>query len=292
MLEMRHFLLKPYLCLLHAHQRGATLASLPNFAMSYLTRALRGKKSDAIPPLFASFRTMYCGAEPIREQTVETFLETAVPLGLRPDALVFCYGLAEATLLVTSHRFRGLRESFDRSVTKWPVASVGMPASVAELKLEAAPGQVANIQIRGDTVFPGYWHAAPRVPHEWFDTGDMGYMVGDELFVCGRKADRFKVNGEVVFTNDIESVVLQTCEVRECLVMPEDDQFHVLIVPDARCSVTEQDVAKSITRALGMAPASVVRAVPDEILRTASRKPRREATLARLRDTARLGHRG
>ena len=47
------------------------------------------------------WRLAFCGAEPIRWETMRAFAETFGPAGFREEAFYPCYGLAEATLLVT-----------------------------------------------------------------------------------------------------------------------------------------------------------------------------------------------
>ena len=45
------------------------------------------------------WRLAFCGAEPIRAETLEHFAEAFAPAGFRMEAFYPCYGLAETTLL-------------------------------------------------------------------------------------------------------------------------------------------------------------------------------------------------
>ena len=80
-----------------AHTSGG-----PNFAFdACVARAARGN----VPDLDLScWQVAFNGAEPIRPETLSRFSETFAPFGFRPEAFYPCYGLAEATLLVTGSR--------------------------------------------------------------------------------------------------------------------------------------------------------------------------------------------
>ena len=43
----------------------------------------------------------FCGAEPIRLETLDSFVETFAPYGFRRESFYPCYGLAESTLMVS-----------------------------------------------------------------------------------------------------------------------------------------------------------------------------------------------
>ncbi len=49
----------------------------------------------------SSWTVAFNGAEPVRADTLERFAETFAPCGFRPEAFYPCYGLAEATLMVS-----------------------------------------------------------------------------------------------------------------------------------------------------------------------------------------------
>lgn len=63
--------------------------------------------------LLGSWHTIYFGAETIHRKTVQLFLDAAQRRGFSSSALTFCYGLAEATLLATAHRYVNDSRSYD-----------------------------------------------------------------------------------------------------------------------------------------------------------------------------------
>ncbi|GAA1854571.1 fatty acyl-AMP ligase [Pseudonocardia ailaonensis] len=85
-----------------AHTSGG-----PNFAFDACVRAA----SRGVPALDLScWKVAFNGAEPVRPETLRAFAETFGPHGFDPAALHPCYGLAEATLIVTgTGKLRGPR---------------------------------------------------------------------------------------------------------------------------------------------------------------------------------------
>ncbi len=67
---------------------------------------------------------------------------------------------------------------------------------------------VGELLIRGTSVTPGYYKR-PEATAElfrdgWLCTGDLGYLLDDELVLCGRIKDVIIVGGRNVFPEDIE----------------------------------------------------------------------------------------
>src|SRR5664279_132163 len=87
----------------------------PNFALDWCVRRTSAEQRAAYD--LRGWEVAFCGAEHIRADTVRRFVEAFSPAGFSSTALFPCYGLAEATLLVTgAGRQRGARlASLDRS---------------------------------------------------------------------------------------------------------------------------------------------------------------------------------
>jgi len=49
----------------------------------------------------STWEVAFNGAEPVRAETIESFTRTFEPCGFKPEAFYPCYGLAEATLIVS-----------------------------------------------------------------------------------------------------------------------------------------------------------------------------------------------
>jgi acyl-CoA synthetase (AMP-forming)/AMP-acid ligase II len=94
-----HFMQQPGRWVRAISRFRAAVSGGPNFAYELTARKLSG--ADLAGLDLSCWRVAYCGAEPIKTETVERFGETFGPAGMDPACLVGCYGLAEATLLVS-----------------------------------------------------------------------------------------------------------------------------------------------------------------------------------------------
>src|SRR5258706_570183 len=74
----------------------------PNFAFELCLSKIDEAERETFD--LSSWRAALNGAEPVRADTHQRFQAVFSRNGLRPEALCPCYGLAEATLMVTSSR--------------------------------------------------------------------------------------------------------------------------------------------------------------------------------------------
>ncbi len=90
---------------------------------------------------------------------------------------------------------------------------------------------VGVIEVRGRTLFRGYWRGEIRDPEGWFATGDLGHLDGDgRLFVTGRLGDRIVTGGANVDPAEIEAVLAGHPDVREAVVLGLPDEVFGEIV--------------------------------------------------------------
>lgn len=179
-----------------------------------------------------------CGAEPVRPETMDAFLGAYAPHGFREAAFAPCYGLAEATLLVSGRhegRARRLRvargaleqgrlERAEGPSTTEIVSSGAVPAGL-DVRIAdprsgeaCAEGAIGEVWVRGESVTAGYHEAAEaslatygaRLPDgtgPFLRTGDLGFFCDGELFICGRIKDLIIIRGRNFAPEDIESLV-------------------------------------------------------------------------------------
>lgn len=81
---------------------GITAGGGPNFAYDLCVRRVTEEQMEGLD--LSRWRSACNGAEPVRPETMQAFTEKFAAVGLSPNALWPCYGLAEATLLVTGSR--------------------------------------------------------------------------------------------------------------------------------------------------------------------------------------------
>jgi acyl-CoA synthetase (AMP-forming)/AMP-acid ligase II len=215
----------------------ATLSGGPNFAYDLCVRRVG---EDALARLdLSSWEVAFNGAEPIRAATLEAFAAKFGRCGFRRASFLPCYGLAEATLMVTASERRDppVARAFDaaaleggRAIPAEPTGSAparlvgcGGPDVGHELAIvdpltrrRCAPGVVGEIWVAGPSVALGYWrqpdataetfHAglAGEEGREFLRTGDFGVAIDGQLHVVGRLKDVLIVNGRNVHPHDVE----------------------------------------------------------------------------------------
>lgn len=104
---------------------------------------------------------------------------------------------------------------------------IGNPETGAPL----APGSAGEIQMKGDTVTPGYFdqpdaNAAAFTTDGWLRSGDLGRLTEDgELVYLARIKEIIRVGGENLAPDEVEQAIRDLTGV---------EQVCVLGVPDAR----------------------------------------------------------
>ncbi|MEV1047507.1 AMP-binding protein [Streptomyces sp. NPDC049916] len=287
------FLRRPLAGLRLVREAESVHSAFPDFMLRYLaarmTEAADGREG-LDRGLLRSWRTVFCGAEPIRPRSVGAFLNAVGPWGFDPGALVFCYGLAEAALMATSHRYTDTATAFRTEGTTTTACLGGtMPGLdlrvVDEAGLECADGEVGSVRLRGATLFDGY---DGTTDHRtvWFDTGDLGSLHAGRLHLSGRRGDRVCVGGVNVFATDVEEVAAAVPGVAECVVLPRTESFAVLVVPERGRTVDTDRLAALVAAEFGAAPERVMAVAHSALSRTASGKPARAHMLTRLEQGA------
>ncbi len=213
------FLLRPQRWLDAMTRVRATTSGAPNFAFDLCVRKV---KRDALARLdLSTMELLYCGAEPVRAETLRRFAEYFEPCGFRASALYPCYGLAESTLIATGGvAGSGMRVHRDGAV------SVGRPhlgalrIVDAERGARLPDGGIGEIWLSGPSVADGYWNRPDESratfgatldgePGTFLRTGDLGRVLDGELIVTGRLKELIIVRGRKHFPNDLESTVEQ-----------------------------------------------------------------------------------
>lgn len=225
------FLRKPlaWADLITRHRGTCTAA--PNFAYAVLAKRLRRAPDGAYD--LSSLRVALNGAEPIDEQSLQLFLDEGARFGLRPEAALPSYGMAETTLAVSfdsrDARFgidtldpaamettgRALRVAGDSGRTHVRLGRpvLGMEISVVDEQGRPLPADhIGTLIVRGDAVTKRYLGPdgfASAVDDEGrLDTGDLGYLtVAGEVVVTGRKKDVIILSGRNLSPTVIERAV-------------------------------------------------------------------------------------
>ena len=93
------FLQRPLRWLQAISRDGATISGAPNFAYDLCVEKTTTEQRSELD--LSRWRVAFNGAEPVRPDTLDRFAHAFAPAGFRREAFLPCYGLAEATLLVS-----------------------------------------------------------------------------------------------------------------------------------------------------------------------------------------------
>jgi malonyl-CoA/methylmalonyl-CoA synthetase len=109
--------------------------------------------------------------------------------------------------------------------------SVGTPLPGVEVRLAdegggtANPGSPGEIQVRGATVFGGYWRRPEETARAftadgWFRTGDLAVVENGTYRILGRSSiDILKSGGEKISALEIEDVLRSHAGIADCAVV-------------------------------------------------------------------------
>lgn len=308
------FVRRPLLWLETVSRYRAHTSGGPNFAYDACVAAAR---RGQVPPIDLScWKVAFNGAEPVRSDTTRVFADTFAPYGFDPNAMHPCYGLAEATLIVTGvGRLRGprvlrvdddalerriLRPGDGRAVVGSGQVLAGETVQVVDPVMRRAcpPGAVGEIWLSGPAVAQGYWRRPEDEtfrasivgdPRPYLRTGDLGALLADELYVLGRTKDVIIIRGRNHHPHDIEHTVAAAHPALQPgagAAFVVDEQIVVVqeVRRDYRRTGDPREVAGAVRAALahehGLTLGELVITLPGRVPRTSSGKVRRSAAAA------------
>lgn len=239
-LATQEFAMRPRQWLALISKNKATISFGPPFGYELCQRRLR--PGEAAKFDLSTWRVAGVGAEMIRTDSLREFAQALAPAGFKEEAFLPCYGMAECSLAVTFAPLgQGLK--VDRvDAERLAVEAQAVPAPSRqgrvnefvdcgrllpgfELKIldsegkEVAERQIGIVHLHGPSVMSGYFED-PNSTREalsengWLNTGDLGYRVGDRLYLTGRAKDLIIVNGRNIWPQDLEYLAQQQPEVR------------------------------------------------------------------------------
>ena len=310
------FLARParWLWSLHAH-RG-TFSAAPNFAYDLCSHRIDDTELEGLD--LGAVRVLLNGSESVRPETLVRFIKRFEPYGLNSDALAPVYGLAECSVgLAVPPAGRGpfidsiQRRRFQETGQAHPAderddrilqfVSCGHALPNHEIRVVDSDGNhvadrcEGHVQFRGPSATAGYYRN-PDATRElvradgWLETGDLGYLIGGELFLTGRRKDLIIKAGRNLQPHEAEEVVASIHGVRKGCVAafgvqdPARGTERFIIVAETRLTESEARaeleaaVIERVTTALGVPPDVIVLSAPGSVLKTSSGKIRRSAT--------------
>src|SRR3954447_18843942 len=254
-------------------RRGRVVPAAPNFA--YEWTAQRGVP-DPADGIDLSNVVLIIGSEPVSMDAIRAFDKAFSPFGLPRSAFKPSYGIAEATLFVST-----IEPSAKPTVSYFDREQLGAgravrtaaddPNAVAHVSCgrvarsewavivdpgtgeELPDGRVGEIWLQGNNICRGYWGRREesrrtfgarlqRRPGDWLRTGDLGVYLNGELYVTGRIADLVTIDGVNHYPQDIEATAAEASPmVRRGYVAAFTDARDRLVIIAERAAGTARD---------------------------------------------------
>lgn len=234
------FLQRPSRWLQAISRYRATISGGPNFAYEVCLHSIPPELRATLD--LSSWETAICGGEAVSDSTLKRFAQAFADTGFREEAYFPCYGLTEATLMVSgslSPAGRNVMRLQPSAMEDSRVVESTSPdepcrtivgcgrvisrkdvAIVDPERFTRRPGMsIGEIWVSGRTVAQGYWNRDTETQHTFsgylagtnegpfLRTGDLGFLSGDELFITGRLKELIIVRGKNHYPQDIEVTV-------------------------------------------------------------------------------------
>ena len=233
------FLQRPSIWLETISRTRATISGGPDFAYDLCARKVSAEERSRLD--LSSWDLAFIGAERVRPQTAERFIAAFSGCGFRREALFPCYGLAEATLLVSG----GPRQAppvvlavDSESLTRNEIEITTAEDDACHLMacgenlpgqrilivnpqscLRLVDGRIGEIWVQGPSVASGYFEN-PQATDATFcawradigegpflRTGDLGFLCDGQLYVTGRLKNLIIIRGRNHYPEDIEHTI-------------------------------------------------------------------------------------
>ena len=261
-LPSRTFAMRPRLWLKLISDNRGTISSSPTFGYALCAKRLRPSDYDRYD--LSSWRAACVGAEQVNPIPLRAFAKALAPCNFDPKSFVACYGMAECVLAVSFAPLdMGLSVDYVDQVAMFS-SGQAVPVDPEKVKYakyvncgpvlagfeysirdeqgnEVDERQCGEIMLKGPSVMSGYFRdeeSTRNVLSEdgWLDTGDIGYRIGDDLYITARSKDVIIIKGRNIWPNDMEVVAQRIEGVRLggvaafSVVNNEDEELSVMVV--------------------------------------------------------------
>ncbi len=308
------FLSRPERWLRAIHRARGTLSAAPNFAYELCLKRIGDKTVKELD--LSSWRLVLNGAEAINPDTMQRFQERFGECGLRTEAIMPVYGLAECSVglsfppldrgLVTDRIRRDVFMTSGVAETAEPddaqalvFVNCGRPLAGHQIRMVDAAGRElperheGRLQFQGPSATSGYYRNAAETAllfdGDWLNSGDLAYIAGGDVFITGRTKDIIIRGGRNIYPAEIEDAVggLDGAQKGNIAVFgsadPKTGTERLVVMAETRKRKPgDQEQLRSAINALaldliGAPPDDVVLVPPRTVLKTSSGKIRRKA---------------
>lgn len=330
------FLLKPVRWLRAMSHYRIVNTACPNFGYEYAARRIELADCEGLD--LSHWEVAGNGGEPVLEQTMNAFIKKFGPYGFRPQTFMPTYGMAESVLFVAGlkplskppkvlrlstadlekHTVRVLG---DNEPGGRNIISCGRPGSGHRViavdpvsLIQSGSSQIGELWVQGPSVPNGYWELpdessatfggclAETDEGHFLRTGDLGFVMDDEIYVTGRLKDLIIIAGRNHYPSDIELTVQRSgapVRVGSCVAVSERingvEELVIIAEADERSLPADEagsdgiktgpldefwasavmTVQGAVSKGHGLSARSVVFVKPRSLEKTSSGKPRR-----------------
>lgn len=219
------FLRQPFLWLKAISEYRATTSGAPNFAYEMCIDKIKSEDKKKLD--LSSWDLAFIGAETIKAETIERFAEAFKECGFKKSAFYPCYGMAEATLMVTGGK-KNKPPTIVRnnSSPNKKIVGCGRAKKKQEVIIfdsknnrRCLDNEIGEIWIKNnESIALGYWKKEQLSKEtfkaktigdksDYLKTGDLGFIEQEELFVISRIKELIVIRGQNYYPQDIEKSV-------------------------------------------------------------------------------------
>ena len=220
-----------------SRNEGYSLSYSPTFGYDICARRVSSQTDVAERFDLSRWRVAGNGADMIRPDVMQAFVDAFASAGFKASAFLPSYGLAEATLavsimppgegivtdlvderLLSGEGTAGL-PSDGRPVRYRAIVNCGKPLPGMQVEIRDEDGrvlpdrQIGRVMTAGPSIMAGYFRdevsTAAALRNGWLDTGDMGYLADGYVYIVGRAKDMIIINGKNHWPQDIEWAIEQ-----------------------------------------------------------------------------------
>jgi fatty-acyl-CoA synthase len=274
LMPTRAFARRPFLWLELISRNRGTLSYSPSFGYDLCTRRAETLSFAGLD--LTTWRGAGIGGDMIRPATLEAFADRFRAVGFSDKAFVASYGMAEAVLAISMAPLgRGLKtETVDSTLLEqenrvarprsgarareFALCGRPLPGYTLEVRADTgtrvAQGQVGRVFARGPSLMRAYFDRPDETARVlssdgWLDTGDLGYMAGDQLVITGRAKDLIIVNGRNIWPQDLEwTAEAEAPNLRsgDVAVFSHDEGQQEAVVALVQCRIRDEAVRQGL----------------------------------------------
>lgn len=226
------FTQNPCLWLLAITKFEIDYTASPNFGIDFACKRISNDELGRLD--LSKLRFILTGAEPIRWKTLQAFTEKFSPMGFNKAKFMTGYGMAEATLnistspidtepetvIIDKEYLKENRISFVKNgVTLVSSGKIqdGLKVSIRNTENQQIieDNQIGELWVSGESISAGYLNKEclnkTQFQQEgcYFKTGDLGFLFEDNLYITGRIKELIILNGKNYYPQDVEQTILK-----------------------------------------------------------------------------------